>query len=185
MRLLLLFFASLFFKFAYTQNADFIAIKKKGKTVASFFTGTNISFLANTGAYVDAYIYAIKNDSIFLQEFLIQRVPTNLGVYILDTVGSYHYKYHYNQIKSIGPKPQRGFNVTGSGASLLGGGILLTLANSVVWLADREKFSKGLMLGSIGLAGAGYLMTKSGSKGIVIGKKYKLIYMYMGVEKKM
>ena len=185
MRLLFIFFTFFMFQFAYSQNADFIMLKKKGKTIGSYFTGSNIEFVSTTGAYVNAYIYGIRNDSLFLQEFLIQRIPTNLGVYIIDTVGSYHYKYHYNQVKSIGPKAQKGFNVTGSGASLLGGGILLTLANAVVWVADKEKFSKGLMLGSIGLAGAGYLMTKSGSKGISIGKKYKIVYMNMGTDKKM
>ncbi|MBK7885042.1 MAG: hypothetical protein IPJ81_15610 [Chitinophagaceae bacterium] len=185
MRLFLLFFCFYFTNFAYAQNADFIVLKKNGKTVNSYFTGTNIAFSTHTGAYVDAYIYGIKNDSLFLQEFIIQQVPTHLGVFIIDTLGSYHYKYHYSQIKALGPKPQRGFNVNGSGASLLGGGILLTLANAVVWLVDRDKFSKGLMLGSVGLASAGYLMTKSGNKGITIGNKYKIIYMNMSLDKKM
>lgn len=185
MRLLLILSFIFVFTIGYAQHADFIVIKKRNKTIASYFTGTNISFNTNTGAYIDAYIYGIKNDSLFLQEFLVQQIPTNLGVYILDTVGSYHYKYHYNQIKSIGPKARRGFNVTGSGASLLGGGMLLTLANAVVLVADKEKFSPGLMFGSAGLAGVGYLMSKSGSKGIVIGKKYKVVYMNMSIDKKM
>jgi hypothetical protein len=40
--------------------------------------------------------------ALFLQEYIIQYLPTTLGTYIIDTAGSYHYKFHYNQIKAIG-----------------------------------------------------------------------------------
>ena len=73
---------------------------------------------------------------------------------------------------------QKKFNVAGSGAALLGGGILLTLSSGVVYLADRKKFSPALMASSAALAVAGYFMSGSGTKGIVVGKKhYHLQYM--------
>lgn len=163
---------------AFSQPSDFILLKKKDRTVQSYYAGTQIEFVATNGAYRDAMITRIYHDTLYLQEFLVRRIATTFGAIITDTAGSFSYAYHYNQIASIGPKKQKGFNVTGSGYALLGGGILLTLANGVVFLADREKFSPALLGASVGLGALGYLMSKSGSKGIVIGKKnYRLEYM--------
>ena len=120
-----------------------------------------------------------KNDTLFLQEFIVQYLPTTFGTYIIDTIGSYHYKFNYNQIKAIGQWKKAKFNTKGSAASLFGGGVLLTLASGVVYLADREKFSAPLLIASASLGALGYLWAKSGGKGIVIGKKYKLVYINM------
>jgi hypothetical protein len=49
-----------------------------------------------------------------------------------------------------------------------------------VYVADREKFSPALLGAAVGLATVGYFMSKSGSKGIVIGKKgYQFQYINM------
>jgi hypothetical protein len=158
------------------QQSDFLVLKKGQKVIRRIYAGQQLEFITTGGAYRDALINRIANDSLYLQEFLVRRLPTTFGTYILDTAGSFRYTYHYNQVQSFG-RPQKGFNVQGSGAALLGGGVVLTLASGVVYLADREKFSPALMAASAGLAVAGYFMSKSGSKGIVIGKKrYHLQY---------
>jgi hypothetical protein len=172
-------------KTAFAQPSDFIILKKKNRTIHSYYAGTQIQFVATSGAYRDALINRITNDTLYLQEFLIRNIPTQLGFYITDTAGSFRYAYHYNQIGTIGKEEKKGFNVRGSGAALLGGGILLTLASGVVYLADREKFSPALLIASVGLGTIGYFLSKSGSKGIVIGKKnYRMEYIKVTGEKK-
>lgn len=164
---------------SFAQSSDFIILKKKDKTIRSYYAGTQIEFVTTEGAYRDALINRIANDTIYLQEFLVRTVRTNLGFYITDTAGSFRYAYHYRQIGAIGKK-QSGFNLKGSGAALFGGGIVLTAASGVVYLADRKKFSPGLMIASAGLAGIGYLLMRSGDKGMVIGKRnYRIEYMNM------
>lgn len=182
MKFLLPFFILLSFT-AYTQTADFIVLKNNGKTIKTFFAGANIEITTTTGAYINALVNGIKNDTLYLQQFIVQYLPTTFGTYIIDTVGSYHYKFHYNQVKAIGQWKKAKFNTKGSGANLFGGGVLLTLASGVVYLVDREKFSAPLLIASAGLGGLGYLWAKSGGKGIVIGKKYKLVYMNMSNSK--
>jgi len=170
---------------SFSQSADFIILKKHNKTVTTFYSGTNIAFTAESGVYIDARINGIQNDTLYLQEFIIRYLPTTIGTYIIDTAGSYHYKYHYKQIVAIGQKEKTNFNVKGSGAALLGGGVLLTLASAVVYVADREKFSAPLLIASVGLGTIGYFMAK-GKKhggGMTIGKKYKLVYMNMSNKK--
>lgn len=170
---------------SFSQSADFIQLKKNNKTITTFYSGMNIAFTAESGAYIDALINGIKNDTLYLQQFIIRYLPTTIGTYIVDTAGSYHYKYHYNQIVAIGQKEKTNFNVKGSGAALLGGGALLTLASGVVYVADREKFSAPLLLASVGLGTLGYFMAKGkkGGGGMLIGKKYKLVYMNMSNKK--
>ncbi len=171
-------------QFTTAQSADFIILKKKNKTINIFYKGSNIEFVTTAGAYRNALIDDIKNDSVFLQEFLINRVPTTLGFFIVDTLGSFRYAYNYNQIAHFGRENKK-FNVGGSGAALLGGGTLLTLASGVVYLVDRTNFSPTLFAAGAGLAAVGYLLSKGSSKGITIGKKhYRLQYMNTNVTQK-
>ncbi len=166
------------------QSADFIILKKKNKTVKIFYKGSNIEFVTTGGAYRNALINDIKNDSIFLQEFLISRRPTTLGFFVIDTLGSFRFAYNYKQIQHFGQENKK-FNIGGSGAALLGGGIVLTLASGVVYLVDNKNFSPTLLAAGSGLAAVGYFMSKGSNKGITIGKKhYRLKYMSTNVFKK-
>ena len=164
---------------ARSQSADFIILKKHNKTIETFYGGTNIAFTTTSGAHINARINKMKDDTLYLQEFVIRYLPTTFGTYIIDTAGSYHYKFHYNQIAAIGKEEKRGFNTKGSGAALLGGGVVIALASGVVYLVDRKKFSAPLLIAASALATAGYFMAKGGHSGIAIGKKYKLLYMNM------
>ena len=167
---------------SFSQSADFIQLKKNNKTITSFYSGMNIEFTSESGSFIDALINGIKSDTLYLQQFIVRYLPTNFGTYIVDTVGSYRYKYHYNQIIAIGRKEKTNFNVQGSGAALLGGGAVLTVASGIIYLADRKKFSAPLLLASVGLGTLGYFMSKGKKHGnaYIIGKKYKLVYMNMG-----
>jgi hypothetical protein len=170
---------------SFSQSSDFIQLKKNNKTITTFYSGTNIAFTSESGSYINALINGIKNDTLYLQQFIVRYLPTNFGTYIIDTVGSYRYKYHYNQIIAIGRKEKTNFNVRGSGAALLGGGAVLTLASGIIYVADRKKFSAPLLLASVGLGTIGYFMAK-GSKhsgAYSIGRKYKLVYMNMSSNK--
>ncbi len=168
----------------FCQRADFILLKKHNRTIGSYYTGNNIAFTNPQGSYIEALITNIKNDTLFLRQFIVQQIPTNLGVYVLDTVVSYRYQYNYKEIKAIGRAGGK-FNVSGSAAALMGGGALLTAASGVVYLADRNKFSPQLMFGAIALGGIGYAMAKLTGKGMIIGKKYSLVYVEVSNSKKL
>ena len=166
----------------FAQSSDFILFKNKDRTMSTWFTGTEIKFTDKSGAYIEGKITAIKNDSIFIKEYIIRQIPTQLGVYILDT-SYYYYQNHYNQVKSIG-KSGRHFDWAASGGVLMGGGILLTVASGVIFLADNKKFSPELLIAAAGLTGVGYLLSRQSGKGMVIGKKYSLVYIKASDNKK-
>ncbi len=160
---------------AYSQGSGFLILKKNDRTIKTFIPGQQIQFTTFKGAYRDAEIVNIKNDSVYLREYKVQQIPTVYGGYITDTITSYYYQYHYNEISSF-PKAAKGFSLGGSGASLFGGGLLLSLGSGVVWLADKEKFSPALL--GIGLGGVvvGYTLLKIAAQPVKIGKKYQLKY---------
>jgi hypothetical protein len=167
---------------SFAQSSDFILFKNKERTMATWFPGTEIKFTDKNGAYIEGRITAIKNDSLFIKEYIIRQIPTQLGIYILDTT-YYYYQNHYNQVMSIG-KSGRHFDWAASGGVLMGGGILLTVASGVVFLADNKKFSPELLIAAVGLTGVGYLLSRNSGKGMVIGKKYSLAYIKASDNKK-
>ncbi|MBS1509291.1 MAG: hypothetical protein JST86_00505 [Bacteroidetes bacterium] len=164
---------------AAAQTADFIVLKKRNHTIQTFFAGSNIQFTTTSGTYIDALINGIKDDTLYLQQFVIQYLPTTFGTLMRDTAGSYHYKFHYNQVAAIGKTAKRGFDTKSNGAILFGGGILLTVASGVVYFVDRKHFSAPLLIGSAALGTIGYFLAKGGSSGMAIGKKYHLQYVNM------
>lgn len=168
---------------SFGQSSDVILLKKRKKTLIRYYAGSDITMITTYGVSLNAYITHINDDTLFLKQFVVRQTPTMIGVFVLDTLTTYNYQYHYNQIKSI-VKPSRGFDLSASAGSLLGGGAILTIAGGVVYLVDREKFSPALMGASVSLTAIGYVLSKANSNNITIGKKYSLEYLKIADNKK-
>ena len=149
-------------------------LKKGDRTIQSYFAGSKINFITTSGAGIEAFIQSIQNDTLYLKQFITRAVPTQLGVYVLDT-SFYYSRYHYHQIHAFG-KTGRRFNWAGSGAALMGGGLLLTLASGVVYLADNKRFSPELLGVAVALTGVGYILSRQSGGAMEIGRKYTLSY---------
>jgi len=178
--LLIIFFLFSYIFSSFAQN-DLLILKKNNRNVESFFPGSEIDF-STADRYFEAYVTAVKNDSVFLVQYTIQRILTTLGVYISDTVSEYHYGMNYHSIISIGKK-RKGFDLNASGSALFGGGILLTTAGLITWIFSKPHTqyyaSKQLVIGAAALAAVGYFLMKSGNKTMTLGKKYTLNYIKM------
>lgn len=157
------------------QPSDFITLKKRGKTIKTFFKGSTVEFSAINGSSYRVVIDDIRHDSLFVTEYIIVQMPTRLGVYVLDTATRYHYQFHYKDIRAIHYE-KKGFNFRNSGYSLMGGSALLLVGSGVSYLADRDKFSPALLGAAAGLGLVGYLLTRLQITNFVIGKKYSLQY---------
>ena len=169
----------LFFFSGRAQPSDILILKKNNRTLQTFFPGNEISF--NTASdYYNGVIQSINHDSLFLIQYDVRQVPTNLGVYMLDTVAAYHFAINYKLITGFGKNRNKKFDWSASGGALLGGGILLTTVGLGTWLFTKPNTryyaSPYLVGGAALLGGIGYLLVKSNSKGLVLGKKYFLKY---------
>ncbi len=169
---------SLLFYYTSIGQNDFIILKKKDHTLKTFYTGTPISFTTSL-RYFSGRINSIEKDSVFLSEYDIRQIPTSIGVYIVDTVATYHTAIYYKDILKI-QNNKKGFDLSGSGASLLGGGILITAIGLGTWIftkpGDQYHASPKLVIGAAILGGIGYLLLKTDRNNFPIGKKYRLDY---------
>jgi hypothetical protein len=176
-KLFIFFFLVLFSNICLAQT-DFIVLKKNDRTLKTMFAGEEVSFTTSL-RYYSGRIDAVEKDSLYLLEYDVRQIPTNLGVYILDTVATYRSGIYYRDILKIQNK-KRGFNLAASGASLLGGGILLTTIGLGTWLftkeGDQYHASPKLVIGSALLGAAGYVLLKTNGNNYTIGKKYQLQY---------
>jgi hypothetical protein len=170
MKMLFIFFICLACFFAgKSQSSDLLILKKKNKTLQTFFPGNEIIF--NTPfRYYDGFITSIKNDSLYLIQYDIRQIPTNLGIYMLDTVGRYHFAINYKEIISLGKDRGKKFDWSGSGGALLGGGTLLTIVGLGTWIFTKPNTqyyaSPYLVGGAALLAGVGiFLQNLTGSNG--------------------
>ncbi len=161
------------------QPSDILILKKNNRTLQTFFPGNEINF-TTTSRYYTGIITSINRDSLFLIQYDVRQIPTNLGVYVLDTVGTSRFAINYKQITGFGKVKNNKFDWSGSGGALLGGGVLLTTVGLGTWLFtkpnSRYYASPYLVGGAAILGGIGYLLIKSGNKGMILGKKYSLEY---------
>jgi len=163
---------------SFAQQGDFIVLKKNQRTIKSLFAGSSVSFTTATGTYTGR-INKIERDSLFVVQYDIRKVFTNLGVYITDTITSIQTAFYYKDILTMN-KPTTGFNWAASGGSLLGGGILLTTVGLGTWIFTKPGTQyhapSQLVIGSAVLAAAGYLLSTQNRQIINFEKKYSLEY---------
>ena len=167
-----------FFTVPCIAQSDLLLLKKNNRTEKTFFPGSEMTFSTTFGFY-NAYVTSIERDSVFLIQYDVRQVPTNLGVYMLDTVARYRFGVNYHDITGFG-KSSSQFNWSASGGALFGGGILLTTVGLGTWIFSKPNTRyyarPALVITSAALATAGYLMMKSFNKGRPLGKKYQLTY---------
>lgn len=168
----------LLYSLAGSAQSDLLILKKNNRTIQSFFPGSEIIFSANE-RYYDAYVTSIERDSVFLIQYDVRQVATNLGVYMLDTVARYHFAIDYKDITTFG-RIRNNFNWSASGGALFGGGILLTIAGLGTWIFSKPNTRyyarPELVIGAAALTGIGYLLMKTNNKNMKLGKKYTLHY---------
>ncbi len=97
MRLLFLLSSFSITVLTFAQQADFIVLKKNQRTIRTLFAVSSVSFNTATGTYTGR-INKIERDSLFVVQYDIRKVFTNLGVYITDTIASIQTAFYYKDV---------------------------------------------------------------------------------------
>lgn len=178
MRISIVLFLALFSGLTCVAQSDLLVLKKNGKTIQSFYPGTEMHFTTDF-RYYEAQIVSIRNDSIYFVQYDIRLIPLTTGGVLIDTAGTFHFTLNYQDIVTL-EKKRKGFDWAASGAGLFGGGVLITTAGLISWVFakpnTRYYARPEFVIAGAAFAAVGYLLMKTGNRKTIIGKKYSLTY---------
>lgn len=165
---------------------DFLILKKKnGKVLERYFPGKTIRFSASDYTRQEGYITRIKHDTLFLNYYVIQLMPTKTGGMWPDTAQTYHLAYDYHDIVSIDDS-RNSLRSSSMGTFLQTGGIAFAAIGMINGLSRQEKgkkfFSGSYVIAAPVLYLSGWLIKHSSSKKKIIGKKYSLQYVKLSAK---
>jgi hypothetical protein len=161
------------------QGSDMILLKKKnGKTAATYFKGSYITFTDAHHTVTSGVIHKIDKDSLYIQFFDVRRKYNMWYTSVADTITSWLNRYHYREIQSIA-KESASFEFIRNGTLFMVGGTGYAILHLINAAIQQEQVSgKALAIaGSVALTG--YVMHKLRKKKYVIGKTYSLAYIDM------
>lgn len=182
-RLLLILLVGLSVYSASAQNNELL-LKKKNKTIRTFFPGKYITLETVEKNYADGVITRITKDSIYIRHFDIERSVSDYGGVYLDTAFRYTTVIHVKDINAILDfKNSENRKRNGTILMIAGGGVMLLGAVNGLYRGDPPKdwYKPSGYITAAALTAAGLLMRKSADKRFVIGKKYKLVVIELSI----
>lgn len=177
-RCLLLFFYFIISQAAFSQQSDFISLKKNGRTIKNYFTGSSFDFVHANGSMVSGIIDRIYKDTLYMYQYDIRMSPTPWGTRFADTIGKYDLKYSFREIAAI-PKPGKGFEFIRNGTLFMVGGIGYAALHTINGLIQKSKIEPATLAISGGVALVGFGMRKLRKYYYTIGKKYTIDYVQL------
>lgn len=160
------------------QKGHLLLLKDKGVTIRSFSVGDYVNFQFSNGQWLTAYLTSIKEDTIQINQFALQKVMTMFGTYSEDTLKLGRMLLHINEIKAFAKDRGHYNSVVTNGTFLQVGGlgyILLNVANSLIKndpVFEQKNIPK-LIGGAVSVV-AGKLLRKANPDYRPIGKRYSL-----------
>jgi hypothetical protein len=170
---------------AFSQQADFIVLKKKNnRTLKTYYAGSFISAVTYGGFQINGWIKDIRNDSIIIRQEELRQFQQEFGM-VLDTlvytiVIDYREIKQWNYTRGYTWGGRKGFVQVAVPKILMIGGtgfIVLELVNTAY---RKESLNEGNKLSSLAIAGgvalAGLGMEALQNRNKKVGKKYQVVY---------
>jgi hypothetical protein len=160
-------------------QSDFIQLKKNNKVLKTWFKDNYITLQLKNDQWLDAVIYKIKDDSLFLRPYVVNTYMNRLGLNFLDTTYYGLMVIHISYVKAF-PKDDEGFEYVKNGTifKIAGGGY--ALLNVINTLSNHEAVfgSDNLpkILIALGVFAVGEILSLTHKREYVMGKKYHIEY---------
>ena len=162
---------------SFSQTSDFLVLKKKDRTIQTFFPGSHIKFQLDNGQWLEGPIIKIINDSIFIEQQKEQGYLTIWGTPAYQLLNLGVLKFHFKEIVAL-PYKEKHVSIIDNGVLFQAAGgvyILLNIANSII---QHDPFFAAQNLTNVAVAAGVFLVGKvlqwSHPSQITIGKKYQL-----------
>lgn len=161
------------------QGSDILVLKKgNGRTLHSYFKGTNIHFIDVSGHENAGIIRKIDKDSVFIQYQDIRMRYTMWGTSVADTISTFFHAYHYNEIAAI-MKPARSFGFIRNGSLFILAGTGYSLLHVVNAAIKKEQIDPATLAVAGTIALGGLLLQKLQNNSYRIGRRFELKYIDM------
>ncbi len=160
-------------------QSDFIILKKNDKVLQTWFKDNDIYMQLKNGQWINAIIYKIEKDSLYLRPYVVQTFVNRIGLNFLDTT--------YYGLMAISPNYINAFPKKGESFSYVKNGLIFVLAgggylvlNVINTLSDKEPVFGADNLPKISIATAvlalGVVMGLTHKPNYIMGKKYHVEY---------
>src|SRR6516164_1662095 len=139
MRAILLLLLTAFLVHAASAQSNELLLKKKNKTIISYFVGHYIMLQTVNNTFADGIITKITKDSIFIQHFDMERSETANGAVYIDTAFRYTTAIYYQDIGKILLPIKYARKTNGTILMVAGGGVLVLGAVNGLYRGDPPK----------------------------------------------
>jgi hypothetical protein len=160
------------------QKGRLLLLKERGVTIRSFSVGDYINFQFSNQQWLTGYVSAIKEDTIQINQFALQRVMSQFGTYGEDTLRLGKMVLHINEIIAFSKDRGHYNSVVTNGSALQVGGagyVLLNIINSLINndpILEQRNIPK-IISGAVAVV-AGRLLRKANPNYRPIGKRFSL-----------
>lgn len=161
---------------AFTQTSDLLVLKEKNQTIQTWVPGSIINFQFSSKQWIQGIIKTVRNDSIIMEQIVIQQVPNQFGFPTIDTAKFGLMKFHMNEIYGMPKKDYSGIFTNGALFKL--GSAAYIFLNVFNTLIHKEELFSSVNATRLGIAGGafvvGMIMGATHKTYIVLGKRYKM-----------
>lgn len=163
---------------SYAQSSDFIQLKKGDKVLQTWFKDNVIYMQLQNGTWMNAIIYKIKDDSLYLRPFEVVYYTRGQGINAMDTVFYGAKTINVNYINAF-PK-DKGSGLIKKGTLFKAGGGGFLLLNVINTLSNNEPVFGADNLPKLSIAAGvlavGVVLGLTYKPNYIIGKKYRIEY---------
>ncbi len=178
--LLLLFLFNTCFAFSQT---DLLVLKQRNQTIQTWIPGSFIDFQFSSKQWLQGIIKTVRNDSILMEQIILEKVPNQFGFLSIDTVKMGLMKFHVKEIYGM-PKRNTNSDIFSNGALFQLGSVAYIFLNIFNSLIHKEAIFGTDNLPRLGVAAGvfvvGTLLASTHQTYIKLGKKYTMETIHIG-----
>jgi hypothetical protein len=139
-----------------SAQTDFLAFKKKNRTIQSWSSGSYIVFQMENRQWLEGFVRKVWRDSVRVDLVKFNRVVNNWGFYSMDTARMGLIDLHVKELRAL-PKKNFSYNIFTNGQLFKLGAIGYTSLNIINTLSSKDPVFAPENASRLGIAGLVYL----------------------------
>ncbi len=158
------------------QGSDMVLLKKKNnRTLKTYLAETPIQLITVNGEDIKGRIKKIDKDTFYINTFVERKGYTMWGTSVWDTLSIGLTKININEVGEIF-KPKAGMSIIKNGYLFIAGGLSYALLNLINAALLKQPVDGINMAKAGGVILGGWILKKTHTSTVKMGKRYHLQY---------